>query len=325
MRFTAAFTAVLGLAVALGLVLWQGIGPVLAGLREAGWGLLPIALFYAIPTALDARGWQVLLPENERPGFAAMFWMRWIRDGVNRLLPVAQVGGDLVGARLLMQRGVSGAMAGASIVVDITLALVAQLLFAAMGLVLLLLFARARPVFWGALAALGIGTALITAFILAQHRGLFHTLLRWIAGVAGGGERWIEAMGGAARLDQAVRGLYGDRGRALRSTAWRLAAWISGTGEVWLAMHFIGHSVTWSEALLLESLGQAIRNIGFTIPGALGVQEGGYMLLTALLGLGPEPGLTLSLVKRVREVLLGVPAILSWQWAEGKRWRPPGR
>jgi putative membrane protein len=325
MRFTAVIAALLGLGVALGLVVWQGIDPVLEGLREAGWGLVPVALYYLVPTGLDARGWQVLLPEGQRPGFPAIFWMRWIRDGVNRLLPVAQVGGDLVGARLLMQRGVPGAVAGASIVVDITLALVAQLVFTAMGLALLLVFVQARPVFWGALAALGAGTALIAGFLFAQHRGLFHTLLRWIAGMAGGGERWIQAMGGAARLDRAIRALYADRRRVARSTGWRLAAWVAGAGEVWLAMHFIGRPVSLAEALLLESLGQAIRNIGFTIPGALGVQEGGYMLLTALLGLGPETGLTLSLVKRVREVLLGVPALVSWQWAEGRRWTRRGR
>ncbi len=320
MRFTPYLGAVLGLGMALGLVVWQGLDPLLRGLAEAGWGLLLVALYYLLPTALDARGWQILLPDGRGPGFGALFWMRWIRDGVNRLLPVAQVGGDLVGARLLMHRDVPSAAAGASIVVDITLALVAQLVFTALGLALLLAFARARPVFWGALVALGAGTALIAAFIFAQRRGLFQTLLRWLAGMAGGGDRWIETMGGADRLDRAIRALYAEPRRMLRSTAWRLAAWIAGTGEVWLAMHVIGHPVGLAEALLLESLGQAIRNIGFTIPGALGVQEGGYMLLTALLGLGSEAGLTLSVVKRVREVLLGVPALVSWQWAEGRRW-----
>jgi len=319
-RLSAYLAAGLGLCLALGLVLWQGLDPILQGLSRAGWGLLPISLYYLLPTALDARGWQALLPKGHRPGLGRMFWMRWIRDGVNRLLPVAQIGGDLVGARLLMQHGVPGALAGASIVVDITLALVAQLIFTAMGLVLLLVYTRAQPVFWAALAGLGLGTVLVTAFLLAQRRGLFHTLMRWISGMAGGGERWIRAMGGAASLDRAVGELYRQRTRTLPSTGWRLAAWIAGAGEVWLALHFLGHPVGLGEALLLESLGQAIRNVGFTIPGALGVQEGGFMLLGTLLGLAPETGLTLSLVKRVREVLLGVPALVSWQWSEGRRW-----
>jgi hypothetical protein len=70
--------------------------------------------------------------------------------------------------------------------------------------------------------------------------------------------------------------------------------------ELRLALYFLGHSVTIVEALFLESLGQAIRSAGFSIPGSLGVQEGGYMVLDTVLGLSPETGLALSLAKRVR-------------------------
>ena len=63
--------------------------------------------------------------------------------------------------------------------------------------------------------------------------------------------------------------------------------------------------VSWSDALVLESLGQAIRGAAFAIPGSLGVQEGGYLLLAPLAGLPPEAALALSLAKRAREVLLG--------------------
>ena len=60
----------------------------------------------------------------------------------------------------------------------------------------------------------------------------------------------------------------------------------------------LGHPVTWVEALLLESLGQAIRGAAFAIPGALGVQEGGYLLLAPLAGLSSDTALALSLAKR---------------------------
>jgi len=102
------------------------------------------------------------------------------------------------------------------------------------------------------------------------------------------------------------------------ATTWRFLAWVAGVGEVWLALYFLGHPVTLVEALMLESLGQAIKNMAFTIPGALGVQEGGYMLLVAILGIPPEVGLTLSLVKRVRQLLLGIPAVIAFQISEGR-------
>ena len=63
-----------------------------------------------------------------------------------------------------------------------------------------------------------------------------------------------------------------------------------GTGEVYLICQFLGHPVSWLDALLLESLGQAIRGAAFAIPGALGVQEGGYLLLAPLAGLRARCG-----------------------------------
>jgi hypothetical protein len=73
--------------------------------------------------------------------------------------------------------------------------------------------------------------------------------------------------------------------------------------------------VGWRESLLLESLGQAIRGAGFAIPGALGVQEGGYLLLAPLAGLPPNAALALSLAKRARELLLGLPGLLYLHFA----------
>ncbi len=84
-------------------------------------------------------------------------------------------------------------------------------------------------------------------------------------------------------------------------------------------MHFLGHPITFAEALILEGLVVAVRGAAFMMPGALGVQEAGMVLFAAVLGLGPELGLAVSLVKRVRELALGVPGLLAWQWAEGKR------
>jgi hypothetical protein len=65
--------------------------------------------------------------------------------------------------------------------------------------------------------------------------------------------------------------------------------------------------------LLFESLGQAIRTGAFAVPGALGIQEGGYVLVGGALGIEPGVALGLSLVRRVRELLLGLPGLASWQ------------
>jgi hypothetical protein len=71
-------------------------------------------------------------------------------------------------------------------------------------------------------------------------------------------------------------------------------------------------------AVLLESLGHVIRGIAFLIPGAYGVQEGGFVFLGSMVGLSPEIALSMSLAKRFRELVLGLPALVAWQVEEGR-------
>jgi len=103
------------------------------------------------------------------------------------------------------------------------------------------------------------------------------------------------------------------------ASAWRLFSWLLGTGEIWLLMYFLGLPVSLTEALLLESLGQAIRAAGFMVPASLGIQEGGFLLLGAVLGIPPHTALALSLGKRIRELLLGLPGLMTWQFGIGQR------
>ncbi|MEA3412875.1 MAG: lysylphosphatidylglycerol synthase domain-containing protein [Pseudomonadota bacterium] len=318
MKVSAFIAAMLGLALAVALIAWQGFDSVAAALASAGWGLLVVTAYYLFPMWLDSAGWRPLFPIDDRPTTARLLHIRWIRDGINRLLPVAQVGGDLASVRLLMRDGVPGATAGASIVLDVTLALVSQLLFTLLGVMVLLMIADAGAVLYASLAVLGLGALVVMAFIVVQLKGMFEVFVRWISDLSGGGDKWIASVGGAARLDAAIRELYTRGPDLVVSTAWRLLAWIAGVGEVWLALYFLGYPVTLLEALMLESLGQAIKNLAFTIPGALGVQEGGFMLLVTLLGIPPEVGLSLSLVKRVRQLLLGIPAVIAFQISEGR-------
>jgi hypothetical protein len=87
--------------------------------------------------------------------------------------------------------------------------------------------------------------------------------------------------------------------------------------------------VSFSEAYILEAVAQASASAGFFLPAALGAQEAGYMLAGRLVGIPPEVGLALSLVKRGSELVLGVPGLLVWQAVEGKRlwlrWRAAGQ
>ena len=145
------------------------------------------------------------------------------------------------------------------------------------------------------------------------ERGLFGGLSQGIERLTGTGERLTAR---AEAIDEAVRALYAQRRGTLAATTWHFASWIVGGVEVWLALWFLGHPVSLMTALLLESLGHTVRSAAFIVPGALGIQEAGYLALGRVVDLGPDTALALSLAQRVRDLLLGLPGLLAW-WMDG--------
>ncbi|MGH7893798.1 MAG: sulfotransferase [Candidatus Binatia bacterium] len=308
-----AYPALLGgLALFTALIVYEGIGEVTAALGVAGWGLVWVALYHLVPMAADAAGWHRLVGAERRLPFGTMLRARWLGESINGLLPVMQVGGNVVKARLVAKRGVPGVEAGASVVVDVTLVSFTQVIFTLIGIAVLMIYLRDGQIAIQGLSGiilLGLGAA---CFYMIQRRGAFGVAARLLARVASSRDL-VSVTGGAVALDAAVEGLYRDRRAILAAGSWHLLSWAVGVGEVWLVLMLLGHRVGWLDALLLESLGQAVRAAGFFIPGALGVQEGGYLALGRLLGLGPETSLALSLSKRARELMLGVPGLMVWQ------------
>ena len=306
-----------GLALLGGLLAYNGVVEVWAALATAGAGLAVVALFHLAPIALDALGWWHVLPRGERVAPSTYVFARWICFSVNSLLPVMQVGGNVVRAQLLARSGVAGVRAAASVVVDMTTLVVSQILFALLGLALLAArFGAATPIV-PVVSGIAVMAALVLGFYAAQQRGLFAGLSRSLERVVSA--PWLT--GSATAIDEAVRALYAQRGAVAAATAWHCLSWLVGGVEVWLTLHLLGHAVSLSTAILVESLGHAVRSAAFVVPGALGVQEAGYLALGRLVDLGPETSLALSLAQRVRDLLLGLPGLVVW-WMDGA-WMAP--
>jgi putative membrane protein len=270
-----------------------------------GW-LALVVLFHVLPLWLDARAWQLLF--RPRPPFHTLFFYRWIAEGLNGLLPLPYLG-ELERARL-GSRITGNSEGAATVVVDVTLGVVTQALFALMGLALLGTLPIARGLFGVLIPAIALVGAGGIAFYFLQRAGLF--------GLAG---RIIHRLSESARgsfdlsiahaLDTRVREVYGRRHAVMWAAVWRLAGWIAGAGEAWIVFFALGHPIGIANALILESLSQAARTAAFFIPGGLGVQDGALLLLGSQLGLGPEAGLVLALAKRFRELSLGIPAMIA--------------
>jgi len=312
-----------GLAVIAVLLLNTDAAAILNLLTSAGWGLLWLVPFHALPLLLDAEGWRALLTLRDPQRLATrpfLFWIATVREAMNRLLPVASVGGEIVGIRLVLLRPLSGAAVTASVVIEILLTVVNQYLFTALGLILLLVGADDPNLVWKLL--LGLGATLpgpIILYLLLRYGRIFGRVEQILIGMLGEESRAAALFGSAGKLDHEIRALFARNRDLLLGLVWQLAGMIVGAFEVWLALKLLGHEVSPAAAIGLESLTLAIRHFAFFVPGGLGVQEAGLVLIGHLIGIDSETSLSLSLAKRMREVLFGIPALLSWQWVEGRR------
>jgi putative membrane protein len=269
-------------------------------------------LFHIVPLVLDAAAIRVLFQRRGGGTLRDALLTRWAGESANSLMPGGQIGGPVLMARHLAQRGMPMQDAAAVITISTTMQTFGQIAFAIFGVILLgaqnsRLSEHALET--SALVASGVLALQVGGFYLMQRRGLFGKVAR-VASRFSGKRDWSQLVSQAESIDRAVQTTYRRGVPVAASFLLSLIGWLVGTGEVILILDLLGHPVSWVNALLLESLGQAIRGAAFAIPGALGVQEGGYLLLAPLVGLSPDTALALSLAKRAREVILGLPGLL---------------
>ena len=308
----------IGAALFVGLLAWQGFDAVTTTLMSAGWGLAVVAAFHLLPLLLDAGAIAVLLDRKTRHGtFCSALRARWTGESVNSLLPAGQIGGPVLMVRYLSHRGARMRDAAAAITVSTTTQALSQMIFALLGILLFGAQGNLSDQRTPIIVVTVVLAVCVLVFCVLQRRGMFGRVLRMAAKVFGK-QNWDGLALRADAVDQAIREMYRDRRKVAVSFLLNLAGWIAGTGEVWLILYFLGHPVGWHEALLLESVGQAIRGAAFAIPGSLGAQEGGYLLLAPLVGLPPDAALALSLAKRVRELVLGIPGLIYLHFSERK-------
>jgi putative membrane protein len=303
------------------LLIKQGASDVIRALTSVGWWLGVITAFHLIPMLLDGLSWWMLFPKQERTRYPTIFWMRWLGDSVSNLLPVAQVGGDLVRARLAVLKGTRVSVSAATVLVDITVSVFTQTFFTLLGLGLLIVATGQTNLMGPALTGAPLAIAAIVGFYLVQRLGMFR-LFTTIVSRCANDPKWRVLAGKGGEVDEALRDIYAKRQMIFACCLCTMTSWMIGSAEVWIGLKALSVPAGFDTAITLESVGQGVRSALFFIPGAVGVHEGGYVFVGGLLGIPGETAFALALIRRVRELALGVPGLVIWQLIEGGRaWR----
>lgn len=312
MKLGLTIAALIGAGFVVWLAYYLGIDAVAAAIASVGVAGFALSVVVGlILFVILGLAWSALVLDG-RP--SVFIWGRTVRDCTGELLPFSQLGGLVIGARSVMLKGVSGPMAFGSTVVDMTVEMSAQLLFVLIGIVLCLIEVQFISTSLG--TALGVGLlaaiAAVVAFLFVQKRGI--ALAERIA------HRFFPKLAmPAAQLGQTVTAIYARPRAIIWSFVFHFLGWVGSAFAAWLFIRLMGIDIGFDSVLVIEALLCAIRSAAVIVPGALGVQEAGYAGLAPLFGLPPEVGLAVSLLRRARDIVIGVPVILWWQAMEGKR------
>jgi putative membrane protein len=315
--------ALAGLLLGTALIGWFGIDRVVSGVRRVGWGDFAVIVGWQLVLfAVLGLAWDAIVPAREARRPWVFVWGRMVRDASANCLPFSQVGGFVFGARAATLQGVSWSLATASTVVDVTAEFLAQLAFTAIGLGVLL--ARAPESSLAVPVEVGLGLAVMAgvALIWLQQGAapLFAKLGRRIAG------RWFEnAQDRVDVLQAELTLIYGQTVRLAIGFLVHLLGWL-GTGVAgWITYRALGVPIDFDDALAIEALLSALAAIAFLVPVNAGVQEAGYAGLGAIFGVPPELSLGVSLVRRARDLAVGIPILLLWQFLEMRHLRAAQR
>jgi putative membrane protein len=315
MRIGVIVAALIGLALAIWLVLHIGVAAILSAIVSIGFGGFALTCVYsAAVIALMGSAWCALLPAPRN--LLTFIIGRQTRDSASDILPFSQLGGIVIGARAVILRGVTPPLAFASAIADVTTELMAQIAFIVIGIAICIGELRASATMAPYVDGLIVGTLLLVpglaAFVLLQKRGgAFAERLA---------ARFLPAaMKHTSAFSHAMNEIYDSPARLAASSTLHLLAWIASGGGIWLAVRLIGGHIDFLSALAIEALLAALRSATVFVPAAIGVQEAGYAALMPMFGLAPEIGLAVSLLKRARDIVIGVPVLLAWQAFEGRR------
>lgn len=280
---------------------WDTLGQYL---WQVGWYWPLLLLPYGVVNWLEAWSWKYILVDTpEKTTVSRLFWLRLGGEALNQLTPTASLGGEPFKASRLQADGMPLEMASASVVIMKGILVLSLVLYIFTGLALAPFYLpeAAKHMLFLILAALGLAAAGII-FVVVQRREPFGNSFRfldrrgWLPHFLRDQEGFLE------NLDTAMSQFYRQYpSRAALAFFLFFLSWLLHAVEVYLMFWLLGHPISPGMAVCLDALAMLFTALGFFIPAAMGVQEGGNILLALGFKLGFDLGAAFSILRRIRE------------------------
>lgn len=317
MKIIVAIAAVLGICVAAYFIMHVGTGAVISTVARVGWrGFAIICVLGLGMFALLGTAWFTLIPSQFAPRLSTFMWGRAVRDSAAEVLPLSQFGGFVIGARAVSLLRIGMPMAFGSTIVDVTTELAAQAAFVLAGVAILVTrVPKSASGDWLANTAMAgsvVAAVAVLAFLAVQRRAFGYAEKL-------GAHVLPKAAAQAGAVHDAIGAIHASPLRLFASACVHLLGWFASAFLAFVALRLMGIHAAFASIVSIEALLCAIRSAAVIVPNAIGVQEAAYAMLMPLFGIAAPVGVALSLLRRARDISLGVPILLAWQAMEGRR------
>jgi uncharacterized protein (TIRG00374 family) len=260
---------------------------------------------------ISSRWWLILRSQGQRINLLRLVGYRLAAFSMSYFTPGPQFGGEPLQVHLLTRHGIPVSTALSSVSLDKLLEMAINFTFLVGGVVLVL--------------QSGLLGGLASSQVLAFALGLVLIPISYLAALWGGKRplagllRHIKhpRLQAAARLVGEAETLAGEfcrqkPGALLAAVAISLLTWVVMVLEYYLLLNFLGLSVTLAQAIA----GLTAARLAFLAPtpAGLGALEASQALASEALGFGLVSGLTISLVIRARDLLIGAAGLSLAAW-----------
>ena len=295
-------------------------------LCHAGYWLIPIIGVWIIVYALNALAWKAIIEGNIQGKMPVSFWRLYRLTitgyALNYATPVGGLGGEPY--RIMeLSKDIDKQHATSSVILYAMMHFFAHFWFwfISIFIYLALVMIGDLPINMTIGTTLGIIVVFCLFFFYLFSRGYKNGLVKYVLGVVAnipGLKKWTlrfwarhsEAIG---NIDKQIAALYGQDTRAFyRSLVLEYFSRVVQSSEVMFMLLLFGIdcgggwdglTLTFLHSILIVAFTTLFANLIGFLPMQLGVQEGGFVLSIAALGLSAALGIFVSIICRVREII----------------------
>ena len=266
-----------------------------------------------IPTLFfDAMAWKVFI-KNENFSILWSFIITWVSQASGKFFPTGTVTGEFIRIYLGTKKGLSFHESSSTVFADLVIATFSLFLIASFSFLVVLsnnvIFFQNDNSFYIVISLLILLSGCVFFYFFINRR-----LLRFFLNLKNPLNFKLKRnnIKLLLKIDYSLFKISSNKLNIFKATITRLLGWISGALEIYVFLMIINVEVSFVDVILIEAFTGLIRSVVFFIPAGLGVQELAFVIIGSHVGLSDSVSFSMAIGRRIREIGVGLPAILTW-------------